>query len=120
MRADELFARTERYSQVLEMTPALAEDFLTHCNTHNRTLADAHVETLANEMRAGRWQLTHQGIAFSPNRVLLDGQHRLWAVVMSGVTVPMRIFINEPPEAMATYVAELRPSRNSHRPLAFS
>ena len=101
MKTDELFFRTERYSQVLEMTPALAEDLLTHCNTHNRTLADAHVETLANEMRAGRWQLTHQGIALSPNRVLLDGQHRLWAVVMSGVTVPMRIFINEPPEAMA-------------------
>jgi hypothetical protein len=101
MRTHELFSRTDRHSHVLEMTPALAEDLLTHCNTHNRSLADAHVETLANEMRAGRWQLTHQGIAFSPNRVLLDGQHRLWAVVMSGVTVPMRIFINEPAGAMA-------------------
>jgi len=101
MKTEELFARTERYSQVLEMTPALAEDLLTHCNTHNRALVDAHVETLANEMRAGRWQLTHQGVAFSPNRVLLDGQHRLWAVVMSGATVPMRIFVNEPAEAMA-------------------
>jgi hypothetical protein len=101
MKTEDLFSRTDRHSHVLELTPALAEDLLTHCNTHNRTLMDAHVETLANEMRAGRWQLTHQGIAFSPNRVLLDGQHRLWAVVMSGVTVPMRIFVNEPPEAMA-------------------
>jgi len=101
MKSEVLFSRTDRHSHVLEMTPALAEDLLTHCNTHNRTLVDAHVETLAHEMRAGRWQLTHQGIAFSPNRVLLDGQHRLWAVVMSGVTVPMRLFLNEPSQTMA-------------------
>jgi hypothetical protein len=101
MTADELFSRTDRHSAVIDVTPALAEDLLTHCNTHNRRLTDAHVELLADEMRAGRWQLTHQGIAFSPNRVLLDGQHRLWAVVFSGVTVPMRVHLNEPSETLS-------------------
>jgi hypothetical protein len=32
--------------------------------------------------------------------VLLDGQHRLWAVLLSGVTVRMRVFFNEPPESL--------------------
>jgi hypothetical protein len=99
--ASELFSGTDRHSRVIDMTPALAEDLLTHSNTHNRRLVDAHVELLAGEMRTGRWQLTHQGIAFSPNRVLLDGQHRLWAVVFSNVTVPMRVHLNEPEEALS-------------------
>jgi hypothetical protein len=100
MTADELFSRTERYNGIVDVTPALAEDLLNRCNTRNRKLVDSHVELLADEMRAGRWRLTHQGIAFSPNRMLLDGQHRLWAVAMSGKTVPMRVFVNEPADTM--------------------
>ena len=100
MKFDELLACPERRDFIIDLTPEMAEDWLTHCNTHNRRLIDAHVELLAQEMKAGRWQLTHQGVAFSPQRVLLDGQHRLWAVVLSGVTVPMRVFVNEPAEGM--------------------
>lgn len=99
MKLDDLFARSDRYNVVLNITPEIAEDWL-RANTHNRPLSDAHVDYLANEMKAGRWQLTHQGIAFSRNRVLLDGQQRLWAVVLSGVTVPMMVSVNEPPEVM--------------------
>ncbi len=100
MKLEELFARTDRYNVVLNITPEIAEDWLTNCNTHNRPLSDAHVDYLAGEMKAGRWRLTHQGIAFSSNRVLLDGQHRLWAVALSGVTVPMMVAVNEPPDVM--------------------
>ena len=100
MKLDALFARTDRYNLVIDLTPEIASDWLNHANTHNRDLMDSHVDYLAGEMKAGRWRLTHQGIAFSDNRVLLDGQHRLWAVIMAGVTVPMRVFVNEPPETM--------------------
>jgi hypothetical protein len=100
MKIEELFARTDRYDTVLDMTPALADEFLTRCNTHNRPMCDSHAENLASEMRAGRWRMIHQGIAFSTNRVLLDGQHRLWAVMLSGVTVKMRVFFNEQPDGM--------------------
>lgn len=100
MMLTDLFRRRDRYNLVLDLTPEIASDWISHTNTHNRRIIDSHVDQLAGEMKAGRWMLTHQGIAFSTNRVLLDGQHRLWAVVMSGTTVPMRIFVNEPPEAM--------------------
>ncbi len=99
MTIEPFFQRKDRYNVVLDMTPDLAIAFL-ECNTHNRKVIDAHAERLARDMKAGRWQLTHQGIAFSTNRVLLDGQHRLWAVVISGVTVPMRVFFNEPAESL--------------------
>jgi len=95
------FERQDPYDVVIYMTPDLASAFITECNTHNRKLVDAHVERLSREMKAGRWLLTHQGIAFTVNRVLLDGQHRLWAVVMSEVTVPMRVFFNESPDSLA-------------------
>lgn len=100
MKLQHLFACTERCSFVIDLTPEIAEDWLNHGNTHNRPILDTHVDYLASEMKARRWRLTHQGIAFSTNQVLLDGQHRLWAVVFSGVTVPMRVFVNEPPETM--------------------
>lgn len=100
MNNEQLFSRTERYNIVVDITPEIAKEWLTHYNTHNRKRIDSHVEYLANEMTSGRWRLTHQGIAFSSNRVLLDGQNRLWAVIVSGVTVPMRVFFNEPTEAM--------------------
>jgi hypothetical protein len=94
------FERRGAYCVILDITPAMADAWLSQCNSHNRKLVDAHVDRLAREMKAGRWRLTHQGIAFSTNRVLLDGQHRLWAVLLSGVTVPMRVFFNEPRESL--------------------
>lgn len=100
MTLQELFSRSDRFNCVVDLTPQMAADWLNHCNSHNRKLIDSHVDYLAGEMKAGRWRLTHQGIAFSTLGVLLDGQHRLWAVVMSGVTVPMRVFVNEPHETM--------------------
>jgi len=99
---ERFFQRQDPYSVVMDVTPQTAEAWICECNSHNRKLVDAHVERLVREMKAGRWQLTHQGIAFSTNRVLLDGQHRLWAVVLSGVTVPMRVFFNEPAESLRT------------------
>lgn len=101
MRFQELFSRREPYQIVVLVTPEIAEDWLTNCNVHNRKLIDSHVEYLANEIRAGRWRLTHQGIAFSANGVLLDGQHRLWAVVLAGMPALMRVFVNQPAETMS-------------------
>ena len=101
MKLEELFAKSERDNFVLDLTPAIAEDWLFHCNTRNRPLNDKFVNYLVDEIKAGRWQLTHQGIAFSDNQVLLDGQHRLLAVALAGMTVPVRVFINEPAESMA-------------------
>jgi hypothetical protein len=92
-----VIASSDPHNVVLDITPSMAARWL-EGNTHNRPITQGHVERLAREMKAGRWRMTHQGIAFSPNGRLLDGQHRLWAVVMADVTVPMRVFFNEPGE----------------------
>lgn len=39
------------------------------------------VKGFAEAMSRGEWMVTHQGIAFSSAGVLVDGQHRLAAVI---------------------------------------
>lgn len=56
-------------------------------NTANRRLRPSTVARYARDMRMGAWLINHQGIAFREDGVLLDGQHRLQAVVDSGVTI---------------------------------
>lgn len=67
------------------VTPAIAKQWLTK-NTSNRRLRKRTVVRYACDMKAGQWLETHQAIAFSEAGVLLDGQHRLAAVIESGVS----------------------------------
>lgn len=48
-------------------------------------------------MSRGDWKVTHQGIAFSIGGVLVDGQHRLAAIVEADIPVEMTVFtdVNE-------------------------
>ncbi len=74
------------------VTPAKAAQWLSaHINRDNRALRDHAVSYLANEIKRGKWQTTHQGIAFSTAGRLLDGQHRLAAIVKSNQPVQMMV-----------------------------
>lgn len=75
------------------VTPGLAREWLT-ANTGNRPIRDSHVRSLGDEMTAGQWKTTHQGIGFSKSGRLLDGQHRLAAIVASNWPVEMMVFVN--------------------------
>lgn len=68
------------------VTPDLAAKML-ESNTHNRDLKQTVVDKYASDMAKGLYQETHQGIAVADDGTILDGQHRLWAVIQSGVSV---------------------------------
>lgn len=87
------------YTVVMLVGPDLAIKWLEY-NTRNRPLDQKHVDYLTAEMKAGRWKLTHVGIAFDINNVLQDGQHRLWAIVFSGRTVEMSVTFNTPQDCI--------------------
>ncbi len=70
------------------ITPEMAEKYL-QFNTSNRNLRKTLVSQYARDMLNGNWRLTHQGLAFNKAGTLLDGQHRLAAIVESGVAVRM-------------------------------
>lgn len=77
---------------VVEVTPALAKQWLEE-NTENRNVRRSHLETLAREIRADRWRVTHQGIAFSALGRLMDGQHRLHAIIRANKSAVLTVFV---------------------------
>lgn len=81
------------------ITPEYAEDLLKR-NTINRKINKQYVVLLAHEMREGRFRLTHQGISVDANGCLQDGQHRLAAIVKSGIPQEFFIFWNAPTDNM--------------------
>jgi len=78
-------------AKVILVTPAMAQKWLNEKNIQNRSLYQKTVESYAADMKQGLWALNNQGIGFDDERNLIDGQHRLQAVVYSGVTVPMLV-----------------------------
>lgn len=53
---------------------------------NNRRISPSRVSIYAQHMSTGTWTLTHQGICLDANGRVNDGQHRLSAVVESGVS----------------------------------
>jgi hypothetical protein len=82
-------------SRVQTITPARAAEWLT-ANTTNRPLSRPVVRSFAEAMHRGEWLVTHQGIAFDVNGVLVDGQHRLAAVIEADQPVEMTVFTDVP------------------------
>jgi hypothetical protein len=72
-----------------DITPEIATQYL-EGNIHNRPIRMWLVEQYADEIRRG-WETTHQGIAFDVRGTLVDGQHRLWAIIETGVTVHVMV-----------------------------
>lgn len=75
----------------IEMTPELARIILDNHNRHNRSKKPSRIRRMSNAMRRGAFLRTHQGIAFSSDGILLDGQNRLHAVVDSGVSILLKV-----------------------------
>jgi hypothetical protein len=74
--------------QVAEITPVLAAEWL-KLNRKNRKLKYETMLAYARDMKNNAWYLTHQGVAFDAEGNLIDGQHRLEAVVNSKRAVNM-------------------------------
>jgi len=56
-----------------------------------RKLNASTVKRYAADMKMGHWCLNNQGIGYDDNENLIDGRHRLWAVVEAGVPVKMLV-----------------------------
>lgn len=81
--------------EITTVTPEVAAKLLGK-NENNRKLREPRAALLAQAMTEGKWRLTHQAVAISPRGRLLDGQHRLRAVALSGKTVQMVIAYDVP------------------------
>lgn len=78
--------------EVVDVTPEIAEQWLGK-NTHNRTIRLRDIEAYAADMRAGEWKFTAQPILFSYEGVLIDGQHRLLAIIEAKLEEPVPVLV---------------------------
>jgi len=70
--------------EVETITPEVAAIMLEN-NPANRNIKKNHVDAMARDMIAGRWQTNGDAIRMNCDGSLIDGQHRLTACVKSGV-----------------------------------
>ena len=82
------------------ITPQVAVNYLTK-NTHNRAVRQRHLEKLVHAMKNGQWQVVGDPIRFSKSGVLLDGQHRLSAVITSATPQKMYVIRGLPDESFS-------------------
>jgi hypothetical protein len=83
------------------VTPDLAQDLLGG-NTRNRNLSLGHVTSIARDIANGDWQANGETVKVAADGTLLDGQHRLAAVVEAGTAVPMLVVRNVSMRAQET------------------
>lgn len=76
--------------EVTTVTPRYAKELLAK-NFNNRTIRNRWVEEYASAMTRGEWEFNGDSIRIDRNGVVLDGQHRLSAVIASGV--PMKTLL---------------------------
>lgn len=85
----------------IRVTPALAQTWL----DNNRTVVNRHYQShlairYARDMANEDWTLGVAGIAFAETGDLLDGQHRLHAVVLAKIPVVMLVGFNVSSKSM--------------------
>lgn len=99
---------TQQYGRIETIDPSLAK-LLLEANVRNRPVSWPHVRRIARDMETGNWRLTHQGIALDRDGRLVDGQHRLHAIVESKTTQRMVVTYNVEPDSFHSIDVAIQP-----------
>lgn len=87
--------------ELVHVTPQLAERWL-EANTANRPLREDVVEKLGRDMVAGRFLENGDAVRFGPGGLMLDGQHRVEALRLTGQSAWLLVVSNLPNQARDT------------------
>lgn len=83
--------------ELIDITPSIAEEFLQH-NQDNRRIRRYVVARYISMLKNGKWIPNGDTFRFSTSGRLIDGQHRLTAIAMSGTTLPDQLVVRNLPE----------------------
>lgn len=78
------------------ITPAMAAEYLSHANPENRVIKPFKVREYVSDILSGNWdiQSPDNAIAFNEDGVLVNGHHRLTAIIKAGVPLVMYVWRN--------------------------
>jgi len=76
-----------------DITPEMGRMFLKNAHP-NRPVVETHVERLKNTMERGAWTLG-EALVFSPEGKMMDGSHRMLALVLANVTLRFNVVVGD-------------------------
>lgn len=82
------------------ITPDTAQTWLNK-NVKNRPVSKLRVDKYAKEMLEGNWTTTGDPFRFDSDDNFIDGQHRCWAIIQSGITIQGLVVRGLTPESFA-------------------
>lgn len=88
--------------QIEEIDPDQARRYLRQ-NIGNRRLSNPHIEALARDLAQDRWMFNAQPICFARTGQLLNGQHRLHAVLLANRSLEVMVVRGLDEVAHSTY-----------------
>lgn len=91
--------KTGRFAIWAPLTPALAQVLIANHMPEgsNRRLRVMKAANIADAIRKGLWDSnTHQGLAFTVDGIVNDGQHRIHAVADAGIAVEVMMTFGQP------------------------
>jgi len=94
---------TQTLSEMVYVTPTLAQEILENQNDRNRKINEAKVKKYTDDMRAGNWRGDNgESIKFDTRHKLIDGQHRLTAICRSGESMELEFRTGLDPDTRVT------------------
>lgn len=89
-------------TEVLHINPNMAKEYLATMEK-NHSVSKKKVEEYAETMRRKEWMMNGEAIVFDKDNKLVNGQHRLIAVIKSGMTVPFLVVKGVDSDCFLTY-----------------
>lgn len=88
-------------SSVELITPEIAREML-KSNAGNRPVSRRHVQTLVRAIKSGEFVVNGEAIKFGVDGRLIDGQHRLLAIIEAGIAIRSLVIRGIPVAAFST------------------
>lgn len=85
-----------------KVTPKIARDWLDNHNLSNRNISKAKVDEYSIMMAADLWYQDGNTIVFDSNGRLINGQHRLLALIQADASYAILVVVNADPRGFST------------------
>jgi hypothetical protein len=83
------------------LTPELAARYLKQASPEHRKLSQRAVDYYASDMKKGRWVLSNDAICFDTNNLMINGQHRCHAVLLSNIAIQVMTIRGMEPDSFS-------------------
>lgn len=101
------------------VTPEMAAEWM-KANRMNRAVRDTAKDKVKRALVSGRWKFNGQTVTFSKTWRLMDGQHRLLAIIETGIAAEILVWTGIDDDAMDTIDTGGAGSRKPHEAWAIN